>query len=553
MDVVPTLISPHLRLRGTFELDATLIAVAAAPVAGNAAPRLLVAADALGHLHVFDSVGRPLMPPTPISLQDRVAPAQVLGLSFLGSPPSGKQASASPLLLAVAVAHEVGSAQVAEGFALCIYRVQNARVPTPEHRVAIDLIHETNITWPKSKEPDALPLGRDGEGKQLQRSKSKSTATADTAPRLIALESISSVGQGGARGRAAEGSKAALLAVRSDGVLLTLSHVGGVLAGVTTGVDGVQSVRRSGSTMALLTRERLLVVELLRREPPRECTIPESLAAAGGYLTSVAFDVQIPQLLYAASSLGTTLIFNSRARAKRPATEDDGAQSATGEGQRAPGATFECRWLDDLTVEPGTESAEAQMLTAFRGYLVMLSDAALRARNVSSIYASGEPLPAALVHSEPLGITQPKRRARHAPPPAPRTVLAVGSLLLVESAREEGGQSVVKLYASTLPYEPATPPTWPQYVMAAAVLGITAIYQLYKRRGSSKEEEDRGASGRGGRGNRGGRGAAPPRGLPGMDSRAAGAQAHYAAHMSAYGSAAREYSRANPTFEYDSD
>jgi hypothetical protein len=552
MPAQPTmLMSPHMRLLATISLEAPLSAAALAPAAGDAAPRFIAAADAIGQLHIFDSVGRALMPPASLA-PSTSSTVRILSVSFLNSAPpsSGKGAVATPLLLAVALAQE--DADAGDGFIYCLYRLAPARQPTPEQRVVVELVRESNVTWPQ---PTTNPTdGAEGASGAVQASAGREDG------RLVSLESMGSAGGGG---RNSKGGTPAFIAVRSDGMLVTLSNVGSVVAAVTSGVDGIIMARRSGHTMALLTRDRLVLVELARRAPPRECPIPESLLASGGRLLSVAFDAQVSQLVYVSSSSGGTLVFNSRARAQ-PLPADE---SSPAPPPRSTAGTYECRWLDTLAVEPGSgDEAPALSLSAVRGYLFALSESGLSARNVSTIYHTANPAPAVIVHSEPLVLQQSpsgcststqrgkrRRSGRAATRDAcasgdgkvQQFLLSSGSLLLVEGTSPGTAGAGLRVYASTLPYTPRQPSTWPAYAMGAAVIGVTIVWQLYKRKSKSGEEDDkRDKVGRGDK--RGGRGGQQWKsGRSGdedgvySDQRYKGAQAHYAAHMQTFGRGGR--------------
>ena len=553
----PTMLSPDLRMVAEVRLGAGLAVAAVAPAATGTSPRFIVAADTLGRLHIFDAVGRALMPPSPL-VPETDRKVRVLAMVFLGaSGQASGQASgraAAPMLLAAAIAYGDDDAGEQEGFLFCLYRILPAPHPTPQQRVVVDLMRESNVTWPLL--PAADLEGKDTKENEAQESSTSrrralTGAGSDPAPpRLVALETM--VSSGPSAGGKAASAAPTFLAVRSDGMLVTLSSVGGVLAGVTTGISGVRMIRRSGTALALLSHERLVLLELARRAPPRDCAIPESLIASGGRLTSVAFDAHVPQLVYAATSSGSTLIFNSRARAPPPPTTLEG-DAGVSEQKKSAASTIECRWLDDLAFEPGFESEASDALSTVKGYLVAVGEQTLSARNVSTLYhASAEPSAAALVHFEPVSRSEYVEQDER----PPRVLLGSGSVLVVESddlSEEDGsGQqrmSRLRIYSSTLPYEPPVPPTWPKYVMGIAVVGITGIYQLYKRRGKGKNDDNRadryGPGGDrygpgGDRGKRedpfaaryGGRG-----GRPGQTgSWAQGAEAHYAAHMgAAYG------------------
>ena len=79
-------------------------------------------------------------------------------------------------------------------------------------------------------------------------------------PHLVSLEAIPS--------RSA--SSPALLAARSDGMLLMLGAAGNALSSMDSGVQGVIAVVRGGSSLAVLAPSRLVLVDLSRREQPRE-------------------------------------------------------------------------------------------------------------------------------------------------------------------------------------------------------------------------------------------------------------------------------------------
>lgn len=332
---------------------------------------------------------------------------------------------------------------------------------------------------------------------------------------------------------------------------------------MTSGVGGVLDAQRAGSVLALLSYDRLVIIELSKRAPPRMCAVPESVIASGGGLSSVAFDEHVPQLIYAATSLGDTLIFNGRARAPPP------ADAPPEEKKSAP--TLECRWLDSIAHEPGAVVEPAHALATVKGYLFALDAQQLTARNVSTLYHTSEPQPAALVHAEP--VPPPS-----APPPLPsdqmiatgtgtgtgaagggagaggrppRVLLSAGGALLVEGGPADGaaGGGQLRVYATSLPYDPPQPPTWPTYVMGAAVIGITAVWQLYKRRG--KGDKDGGRGSRGGRGGRGGLDGFDGPGGPGGPGGPAGRSAYGAARMQAMQSAMQSGSSDYQRRSYD--
>ena len=534
----PATLSPHLRLVAAVRCDAPLVTAAIAPSAVGTAPRFVVAVDNLGRLHVFDSVGRALMPPSSL-IPDAPAPVRVLALAFLAPASTGtRTAQATPALLAAAIVQE-GTADVDEGFTYCLYRIAASPNPTPEQRVVVDLVRESNVTWP------ATPADDSDEASSMQDH------------RLVALETMT-----GTSNQKSGASSPAFLAVRSDGLLVTLTSAGAVLAGVSSKISGVHTARKSGTTLALLSDERVMLVELTKRAPPRDCAVPEALAAAGGRLTSITFDAHVSQLLYVSTSLGSVLVFNSRARpVQKP---DENVQASKG----AAPQSLECRWLDNLAVEPGSEQEPSQALSSVKGYLLALGEESLSARNVSTIYHTSDPQPAALVHFEPLDAVEVEDGLQP-------FMLGSGSMLVVQGG--EDGSGSLRIYSSSLPYDPPAPPTWPKYVMGILAVGITGIYQLYKRKSKATKDASKDDArndrygGRGGRGfgGRGGLGSGGgdddpftsrySGGRPGQGGRsqmgggsgrdamsmrhaaAAGAEAHYAAHMSMRNARAGQY------------
>ena len=56
----------------------------------------------------------------------------------------------------------------------------------------------------------------------------------------------------------------------NDGMLLMLGAAGNALSSMDSGVQGVIAVVRGGGSLAVLSPSRLVLVDLGRREPPRE-------------------------------------------------------------------------------------------------------------------------------------------------------------------------------------------------------------------------------------------------------------------------------------------
>ena len=141
-------------------------------------------------------------------------------------------------------------------------------------------------------------------------------------------------------------------------------------------------------------------------------------------------------------------------------------------------------------------------LASVRGYLLEVGAARLRARNVSALYRGAELLGAPLVHDETLPFAAvapaappPKRRSKRASVPAaplgdaarPPIVASGGGVLVL--ARGDGA---LRLLHSTLPYEVPQPSLFARFGMGAVVIGVTIVWQLYRRgKGSSAKKGHR--------------------------------------------------------------
>ena len=199
------------------------------------------------------------MPPSPL-VPETDRKVRVLAMVFLGaSGQASGQASgraAAPMLLAAAIAYGDDDAGEQEGFLFCLYRILPAPHPTPQQRVVVDLMRESNVTWPLL--PAADLEGKDTKENEAQESSTSrrralTGAGSDPAPpRLVALETMVSSGpSAGGKQRPRHRLSCSTLGRYA----VTLSSVGGVLAGVTTGISGVRMIRRSGTALALLSHE----------------------------------------------------------------------------------------------------------------------------------------------------------------------------------------------------------------------------------------------------------------------------------------------------------
>ncbi len=485
--------SPHLRLVGSIQLAAPLAGVAMEPAAAGSSPRFVVAADELGQLHVFDSLGRALMPAVPVV----EPPSRVLGMAFLSAGASDR--AGTPAFFAVAFSDFAGSK--AGGFALCIYRMQPASSPTPERRTLIEAVREANVSWPSEIETIDESGTALGSFDPAAAAAWGSDSAGDAG--LVHLDSLSTRQE---RARERGASSAALVAVRTDGTVLGLSAKGEVVSAVSANVDGVILARRQGGTLALVASQRLVLIELFGRAGfgrggLRECPVPESLVGGDHTLSSVAFDAKVPQVIYAAASDGSTLVYNIRAR---PGADEAGDQSS----QRKP--SIVCQWLDTLSAEAGsseTGSSEAPSIDSIAttlGYILRSSDSTLSVHNVTSLYRAVAPQPAALVHSELLP-AQPqagggklgkvlagrgKAAKQRSSTRRPRALVLSGGTGDVTVGVECEGGRTLRLYVSSLPYDAPTVPLWPKIMMAVSVIVTTLIWQLCCRKKAKPADGD---------------------------------------------------------------
>ena len=258
-------LSPHLKVVGQLQLGAPLASAALSvhlPASKNSAvPRYGAAAEASGRIHLFDSLGRPvaavLEPPD--SAPDSAAPPPLLAFG-----------SKEPALLYVATADP----STPSSFSLRQYRLINEQRPQPGARTRIALAKNATVGWhvPARKarrgrnaaEAEAEAAAAEAEAvaaaEVAEAEAAAAVASGAPLPQLVSLETIPS--------RSA--SSPALLAARSDGRLLMLGAAGNALSSMDSGVQGVITVVRGGSGLAVLSTSRLVLVDLGRRDQPRE-------------------------------------------------------------------------------------------------------------------------------------------------------------------------------------------------------------------------------------------------------------------------------------------
>ncbi|KAL1526120.1 hypothetical protein AB1Y20_014849 [Prymnesium parvum] len=463
---IPPLHSPQLRQIGAASLGQPLVATALAPAAqggkGGSAPRYVAAADASGRIHLFDSAGRQVALPFQATESGRI-----VGMGFV--------AMGANVLLATAV--DTGDATK---FRFLLSRVAPQKNPQPTSRFALDIVREVDVLWhppppppPKSKGKGAR--GKAGEEPVAEQEEAEAhhddvALTSGVDLHMVAFESMPP-------GKNAN-APVILIGV-SDGTLIFLTSSGTVHSTAQTGVNAVRVLRRSGTTICLLSPERLVLVDLSGRLPARECSVPESVLADDGALTDAVFDGHLSQLLYVSTTAGDTLIFNTRAR-------------AVDEGEGAKARMVECRWLDSLVTDGPFSDEPLLSLATTRGYLFSAGVGHFTVRNVSTIYYQTEAPPAPLVFADQL----PHKVDAGGSLPHPNEVhirVEAGTVLLASAAAGS-----ITLYTTTLIFEPPPVSMWPRIVMGVAAIGITVVWQLYRHKKRSAAEES-GRASRGGK------------------------------------------------------
>lgn len=258
-------LSPHLKVVGQLQLGAHLASAALSvhlPASKNsAAPRYGAAAEVSGRIHLFDSLGRPMAAvlEPPDSAPDSTAPPPLLAFG-----------SKEPAVLYVATADP----STPSSFSLRQYRLISEQRPQPGARTRIALAKNTTVGWrvparntrrgrnaaEAEAEAAAAEAEAVAEAEAAEAEVAAAVASGAALPQLVSIEAIPT--------RSA--SSPALLAARSDGMLLMLGAAGNALSSMDSGVQGVIAVVRGGGSLAVLSPSRLVLVDLGRREPPRE-------------------------------------------------------------------------------------------------------------------------------------------------------------------------------------------------------------------------------------------------------------------------------------------
>lgn len=450
-----------IQLEGSEEIGAIAISnsllqrpTPSQPLAG---PKFVGVAGTNGSLLVLDSSGRPLTPPVRL-------PAPAAALAF--SP-------TEPARLWVALPLEAGA------FLLHTYSMRSVRpVPSPQREwhaewaeeplpLRLSLEHETRLWWGGADDDsrraadraDAAagaaatdPAAGAGTGAAAGAAAPSgdkpgaSPAPAAAAPPVgivALLPSLAGVGEGTAKHRPAASprGRASVLVAWSDG-LVSLADPSGGSTSLPTGLATLRAVARSARSLALASADRVLVLDLAQPGSPafaRECALP---SWAAGRISDVAFDAQIPSLMYASTTDGHLLFLRTRAPATEHVTgtgRTRGYECVCAETRRdaapppAPpippppppkssrswrGAWSERRANRGTAVGEPQESDVAESTVAavvwpevaiasIRGYVLIARAGRLGVLNVSDVYLGADFAAAPIVHDQ---VRQPRPR-----------------------------------------------------------------------------------------------------------------------------------------------
>jgi len=273
-----------------------------------------------------------------------------------------------------------------------------------------------------------------------------------------------------------------LLAIDAQGTVFTIARDGSVRKKVALG-GAATATARNGAVIAVATRGALLLVDISK--PVAKPTACEASALLGsvspgsselhsglGEITSLAWDLELPQLLYAATSSGEILLFNTRTRTRSRQAEPSASRANAAASRPGPA----CRLVERLRGhQPSTLS-----IAAVRGYLLSASPSLLAAHNVSGLYARAKLAPEA-VYGKPLGKhTRSSGGAAVliAASPAAASPLSSFSPAPPLVALGHGPTGTLTLFSSRLPFDKPKPeklfrslPSNPLLV-AVAVMGV---------------------------------------------------------------------------------
>ncbi|KAJ1621029.1 hypothetical protein T492DRAFT_1073675 [Pavlovales sp. CCMP2436] len=371
----------QLEVRWVVDVGAAITAVAyLAAFTDGGSPRFLFAADEAGTLHVYNRAGERLLAlPT--------EQGRVTAMAF-GSRDDPFVVTAS-----------------SDG-TVAIRNVTFAR-PTPAVRPA------TPAKGGKGPSPSARPAERAAPRLQLGGPLFVSIApdapasTTNTARTVVAQVAGVTAVEVWTRGK-----RTTLFAGTAAGSIHTLSRNGTLGPTITVGSGGaVLALRRSGSLLAYASETEVGLLDLQRNAGARLCSfstqaLPSSSVgnseakraqrqaeARTRTFADIAFDAQLPQLLFASTQDGNVHVFNTRAR-RREAAVPGGKEPPslvckhvgsfrTGHAHLAAPNSGRGFWGQASEAQPLPAGAK---LGVTRGFVLAASPALLSAHNVSELY-----------------------------------------------------------------------------------------------------------------------------------------------------------------------
>ena len=426
----PTYVLPLVE----YDMGAKLVALAVARAALNprsGMPRYVAAVSDDNYLHVLGPSGRALLP----------AP---LDLSLA----TGTSTPASALVFTLKEPHFlVGAVDHANGLRLCYWRLSSeGREKGAPPQLSATLIKQTEtVSWTL----DAGAGGREGEGRR-RRGAGGAAEASEARGGVVALEALP----------LRSGSHPSIAAARADGQMLFFSQAGTPLLALDTGVDRLHTVIRSTAHSLTLIGDRRISVlaEPTRRAPTRECAVPDAAFNGGARLVGGAHDSVAPTLLYALTSTSEVIVFNTRTR-----HHDDELVSV------------QCMWTDTLP-PPARAVTSMPSIVPFKGYVLTASAGALRALNVTALHSGVHHAPSVPIAAPGFGPLAADDAEGPAGSEAALRMWSGGALLALSRG------DALSLHAVRLPYAEQSVSLWPRVLLGVAVLVITVVYQLYRRR-----------------------------------------------------------------------
>ena len=154
--------------------------------------------------------------------------------------------------------------------------------------------------------------------------------------------------------------------------------------------SAVAAIARQNTMLAAAARasdingdesDGVAIIDLAKRSVTTRCVAP----AGAGAVVRVAWDAQLPQLLYAGTASGRLLVYNSRARTKVDAPKDDNTPTSRGSAKTVQ----TCKLVHSIE----GHAALPLSLAVVKGYVLSATAELLAAHNVSGLYGrqKGDP------------------------------------------------------------------------------------------------------------------------------------------------------------------